>query len=200
MADGTAKRRRALGKLPQWDLSDLYPGRDSPELTRDLDAGEAEAKAFRAQYEGRLAALSGAELGAAIAQYETLQERLGRVMSYAGLVHSGDMNDPEIGRFYQTTHERVNAIETELLFFTLELNLIDDQVLDEKLAAPELGHYAPWLRDVRAFRPHQLADELERILHEKSVAGRAAWVRLFDETEAACVFGWAARSSPAPRP
>ncbi len=187
MAAATAKRR-ALGKLPQWDLSDLYPGRDSPELKRDLDTGEAEGKAFRAQYEGRLAQLPGAGLGAAIAQYERLQERLGRVSSYAGLVHAGDMSDPEVGRFYQTTHERVNAIESELLFFALELNRIDDEVVAEKLAAPELAHYAPWLRDVRAFRPHQLADELERLLHEKSVAGRAAWVRLFDETEAALRF------------
>jgi oligoendopeptidase F len=187
MAAGTAKRR-ALGKLPQWDLSDLYPGRDSAELKRDLDTSEGEAKAFRAANEGKLASHSGAELGDAIARYERLQERLGRVMSYAGLVHSGDMSDPEIGRFYQTTHERVNAIETELLFFTLELNRIDDQALAAKLAAPELAHYAPWLRDVRAFRPHQLDDELERLLHEKSVAGRAAWIRLFDETEAALRF------------
>jgi len=188
MADGTAKRKKSLGKLPQWDLGDLYPGRDSPELKRDLDTGEAETKAFHSRYEGRLAALSGAELGAAIAQYERLQERLGRVMSYAGLVHAGDLGDPEIGRFYQTAHERVNAIETELLFFTLELNRIDDKALEEKFAAPELVHYSPWLRDVRTFRPHQLSDELERMLHEKSVAGRAAWVRLFDETEAALRF------------
>ncbi|HUK58869.1 MAG TPA: M3 family oligoendopeptidase [Stellaceae bacterium] len=184
MAAGTAARRRALGKLPQWDLSDLYPGRDSPELARDLAESEAGAKSFRSQCEGRLAGLAGAELGAAVARYERLQETLGRVMSYAGLVHSGDMSDPEVGRFYQTTHERVNAIEAELLFFALELNRIDDAVLQQKLAAPELAHYAPWLRDVRAFRPHQLSDELERILHDKQVAGRAAWVRLFDETEA----------------
>ncbi len=187
MAAATAKRR-ALGKLPQWDLGDLYPGRDSPELACDLDRSAAEAKSFRAHYEGKLAGLSGAELGDAIARYERLQETLGRVMSYAGLVHSGDMSDPEVGRFYQTTHERVNAIETELLFFTLELNRIDDGGLAEKISAPELAHYAPWLRDVRAFRPYQLDDELERILHEKSVAGRAAWTRLFDETEAALRF------------
>ena len=161
---------------------------------------QAEAKAFRAQYEGKLAALSGAELGAAIAQYETLQERLGRVMSYAGLVHSGDMSDPEIGRFYQTMHERVNAIETELLFFTLELNRIDDEVLDEKLAAPELAHYAPWLRDVRAFRPHQLADELESSCTRSRSPGAPPGSGCSTRPKRRCAFGWAARSSPAPRP
>ena len=190
-ADAVArKRRRAadLGPLPQWDLSDLYPGRDSVELVRDMDAAAASAKAFRAQHEGKLAALSGGELGGAIAAYERMQETLGRVMSYAGLVHAGDMSDPEIGRFYQTMHERVNEISTDLLFFTLELNRIDDETLAAKQTAPELAHYAPWLRDVRAFRPHQLSDEIERLLHEKSVAGRSAWSRLFDETEAALRF------------
>ena len=186
MAEAGARKSRkaALGALPQWDLSDLYPGRDSIELQRDLEHSDAEAKAFQARYQSKLAALSGAELGEAIATYERLQETLGRVMSYASLVHATDMSDPEIGRFYQTTHERVNEIETQLLFFTLEANRIEDGALAAKMAAPELTRYAPWLRDVRTFRPYQLSDELERLLHEKSVAGRAAWTRLFDETEA----------------
>jgi oligoendopeptidase F len=190
-ADALASKKRRtadLGPLPQWDLSDLYPGRDSIELRRDLDTAAAAAKSFRGQYEGKLAALSGSGLGGAIAAYERIQETLGRVMSYAGLVHAGNMSDPEIGRFYQTMHERVNEIATDLLFFTLELNRIDDATLSAKQAAPELAHYAPWLRDVRAFRPHQLSDEIERLLHEKSVAGRSAWSRLFDETEAALRF------------
>ncbi len=181
-------RKKTLGALPQWDLSDLYPGRDTPELKRALDESEAEAKSFQARYQGKLAALPGAALGAAIATYERLQETLGRVMSYASLVHATDMSDPEIGRFYQTTHERVNDIETQLLFFALELNRVEDGALQEKLGDPALARYAPWLRDVRTFRPHQLSDELERLLHEKSVAGRAAWMRLFDETEAALRF------------
>ncbi len=182
--------KKALGALPRWDLADLYPGRDSAELARDLDESGRAAKAFRERYQGKLAALSGAELGGAIAAYEAMQETLGRVMSYASLVHAADMSTtPEIGRFYQGMHERVNDISTELLFFALELNRIEDAALDEKMAAPELAHYAPWLRDVvRLFRPHQLDDELEKLLHEKSVAGRGAWTRLFDETEAALRF------------
>jgi oligoendopeptidase F len=184
----TARGGKRIGNLPQWDLRDLYPGRDSAELERDLAASEADAKSFRARYEGQLAGLPGEALGEAVAHYERLQETLGRVMSYASLVHAADMSDPEIGRFYQTMHERVNAIETDLLFFPLELNRIDDAAIEEKLAAPTLARYRPWVTDVRAFRPHQLGDDLEKLLHEKSVAGRAAWVRLFDETEAALRF------------
>ena len=184
----TAARQRALGPLPEWDLSDLYPRRDGPELARDLERSEKEAAGFRARYEGKLKSLGGAELGEAITAYERLQETLGRIISYAYLVYAGNMEDAEIGRFFQNMQEKVNAISTILLFFTLELNRIEDRDLEEKLRAPELRHYAPWLRDTRAFRPHQLSDELEKMLHEKYVAGRAAWTRLFDETMAGLRF------------
>jgi len=178
----------ALGALPEWDLSDLYPGRDSPELTRALATAEADSQRFRDRYEGKLAKLSGGELAAAIAEYERIQETLGRVMSFANLDYCTNMTDAEAGRFFQNMQERVNAISTVLLFFTLEINRIDDQPLAEKLKDASLAHYAPWLRDTRAFRPHQLSDEIEKLLHEKYVAGHAAWTRLFDETIASLRF------------
>ena len=177
-----AQRQTALADLPEWDLSDLYPGRDSEALTRDLSRLADDAEAFRERYQGRLADLSGAALGAAIETYERLQEQSGRIISYASLVHAGDLADPEIGRFFQTMQERINAVSTTLLFFTLELNRVEDAALSAKEADPALARYRPWLRDTRAFRPHQLSDEIEKLLHEKYVAGRAAWTRLFDET------------------
>jgi oligoendopeptidase F len=177
-----AQRQTALADLPEWDLSDLYPGRDSEALKRDLVQLASDAEAFRERYQGHLADLSGAALGAAIETYERLQEQSGRIISYASLVRAGDLADPEIGRFFQTMQERINAVSTTLLFFTLELNRIDDADLAAKQADPALARYRPWLRDTRAFRPHQLSDEIEKLLHEKYVAGRAAWTRLFDET------------------
>ena len=175
-------RQTALLDLPEWDLSDLYPGRDSEPLARDLAQLADDAEAFRERYQGRLADLSGAALGAAIETYEQLQEQSGRIISYASLVHAGDLADPEIGRFFQTMQELINTVSTTLLFFTLELNRLDDADLKAKEADPALTGYRPWLRDTRAFRPHQLSDEIEKLLHEKYVAGRAAWTRLFDET------------------
>jgi oligoendopeptidase F len=188
----------ALGPLPEWDLSDLYPGRDSPELQRDLSDLAAKAKGFRERCESHLAGLSGAKLGAAIAEYEKLQETIGRIISFAELLRAGNVADPAIAQFFQTTHERINAISTELLFFTLELNRIEDAALDKKLADPALAYYRPWLRDVRAMRPYQLSDDLEKLLHEKSVAGRNAWTRLFDETIADLRFPFRGRELTEP--
>ncbi len=178
----------SLGELPAWNLADLYPAPDSPALEADLKSAAERAKAFNLCHAGRLAALDGAALGAAIADYEAIQEILGRIMSFAQLVYSGDMSDPKIGRFYQSMQERCTAVSTDLVFFTLELNQLEEADLQARLAAPELARYTPWLRDLRAMRPHQLSDEIERLLHEKYVAGRAAWTRLFDETMAALRF------------
>jgi oligoendopeptidase F len=171
-----------LGLLPEWDLTDLYPGMDSPQLEADLKAATDEATALAERYRGKLATLDGAGLAAAIGAYEALDERLSRIMSYAQLVHAGNVMDNAIGRFYQSTQERVTDISAITLFFGLELNRIDDATMARQLADPALAHYAPWIHDSRAYRPHQLSDEVEQVLHEKQVVGRAALVRLFDET------------------
>ncbi len=173
-----------IGALPAWDLNDLYPGTRSPEIEADFKAADAAARAFQADHKDKLGALSGAGLAAALLEYQRIEEIQGRLMSYAQLQFSTDSTDPAIGQFYQSVNERVTAISANLLFFTLELNRLDDAVLDAKFAEPELLRWQPWLRDLRVFRPHQLSDEVEKLLHEKEVTGRSAWSRLFDETVA----------------
>ena len=173
-----------LGAMPTWRLEDLYPAPDADALKADLEDADRRAKALHDRHAGKIAELSGAALGTLIAEYEMVDEIVSRVMSYAQLVYASDMSDSANGRFYQSMQERVTAITTQLLFVTLEINRIDDASLAEKQADPALARYAPWLRDVRSFRPHQLSDDLERLLHEKFVTGRSAWNRLFDETMA----------------
>ncbi len=174
--------------LPQWDLGDLYAAPDAPEIELDLARGESLSKGFAAAYQGQLMGLNGDNLGQAIADYEIITEILYKAMSYAQLLFAADVSDGERGRFYQTTQERVTDISTLTLFFRLELNRLDDDVLAKQLNNKKAAGFGPWIRDVRAFREHQLSDDLEKLLHEKSVSGRAAWVRLFDETEASLRF------------
>jgi oligoendopeptidase F len=170
--------------LPVWDLTDLYPGPDSPALEADFASAEEAARKFQAAYSGKLEKISAQALAAAILEYQQIEETLGRIMSYAQLLFAGDSTDAARGKFYQTANERVTGISSNLIFFTLELNRLDDATVEQKLAGPELARWWPWLRDLRVFRPHQLSDELEKLLHEKEVTGRSAWSRLFDETTA----------------
>ena len=176
--------KNAAESLPTWNLDDLYPGRESPELAQDFERVAREAKEFRTRYEGKIGTLDGDGLAAAIETYERLDETLGRISSYASLVFAGDMSDPEIAQFHQSAQEKLTDISSDLIFFTLEVNRIEEARLETLLASDRLKHYAPWIRDTRVFRSHQLSDEIEHLLHERYIVGSAAWSRLFDETMA----------------
>ncbi len=191
-AEAAASLDPALGTLPEWNLADLYPGMDSEAFARDLREVAGACQGFAAEYRGRLDALardsSSDGLIAAVRRYEAIDDSLGRIMSYAGLIYAGDTTDPARAKFYGDVQDKVTTASTDLLFFTLELNRIDDAVLDAASADGPLARYRPWLDDIRKDKPHQLDDKLEQLFLEKSVTGRGAWNRLFDETLAALRF------------
>ena len=182
--DGQSASPVIADDLPEWDLSDLYPGMDSPAVEQDFRTAERAAMAFKERYEGRLAELTGSELAEALTTYQQAEEIQGRLVSFAQLMFSGDGTDAKLGQFYQSVTERVTTLSSHLIFFTLELNRLDEAALETKLQDPALARWRPWLQDLRVFRPHQLSDEVEKLLHEKEVTGRSAWSRLFDETVA----------------
>ena len=181
------------GKLPEWNLSDLYSGVDAPEVTRDMEKMDAECVAFETDYKGKLAERTAAEgggrwLAEAVRRYETIDDLAGRLGSYAGLVHAGDSVDPAISKFYGDISERLTNASVHLLFFSLELNRIDDAVIERAMQTAELAHYRPWIEDLRKDKPYQLEDRVEQLFHEKSQSGYAAWNRLFDQTISALRF------------
>src|SRR5579863_659712 len=162
-----------LGALPEWRLDDLYSGMDSPVFVADLQRAAEEAKAFAERYRDKLETLAkgpaaGEQLGQAVKAYEAIQDLVGRIMSYAGLVYAGDTSDPARAKFYGDAQEKVTALASDLLFFELELNRLDDQLIDAAMADPAAGHYRPWLEDIRKERPHQLSNEIEQLFLEKS--------------------------------
>ena len=164
-----------------WNLSDLYDGGDDPRLERDVEQTETAAGSFRERYYGRVAELSPAELHDAIEQREEIESTFTRAIYYAHLWFSTDMNDSPRGALVARLTEKGAAIDTQLLFFGLELAALEDEQADALLASEELERWRHWLRTVRKFRPYILTEPEEKILTEKSVSGFAAWDRLYDE-------------------
>ncbi|MCE6961477.1 M3 family oligoendopeptidase [Cereibacter sphaeroides] len=179
----------ALGNLPEWDLSDLYPAADAPQFAQDMAWLKDACTDFAANYEGKLAALDAEGLLACVEAYEKIDITAGRLMSFAGLRYYQNTMDSERAKFMADAQDKVTDYTTSLVFFSLEFNRLEDAHLEKLLAENAgLARYKPVFDRMRAMRPHQLSDELERFLHDESTVGAAAWNRLFDETMAGLTF------------
>ncbi len=179
-----------LGPMPEWNLADLYAGMDSPAIKADLDRAAADATRIKTSYQGKIVSLAadGAALADAVKAYERLSDLIGKLGSFAGLLYAADTADPARAKFYGDIQEKITAITTDLIFFELELNQIDDATLANAVKAPALARYKPWLDDLRKEKPYQLDEKLEKLFHEKSMTSRASWNRLFNETMTALRF------------
>ena len=177
-----------FGNLPEWDLRDLYPAPDAPEYTRDMGWLETECAAFATDYEGKLASLDADGMARCIARYEAIESVAGRIMSYAGLRYYQNTTDAARAKFMADAQDKITNFTTPWVFFSLEFNRIEDAPYAALFADPQLARFKPVFDRMRAMKPHQLSDELEKFLHDQSVVGAAAWNRLFDETTAALEF------------
>ena len=185
------ERAKNLNALPEWDLGDLYRGIKSTELQADLEKARTDAANFADKYKSKLADCleDGLKLSEAIISYEKLDDALGKIISFAMLVYTGNTVDPERARFFGDMQAAITEISSDLLFFTLEMNRLDDQALEKAIVSCKaLEHYRPWIEDLRVEKPYQLDDQLEKLFHEKAMTGHAAWNRLFDDTIAGLRF------------
>ncbi len=173
---------KVVKSLPVWDLTDFYASPKDPKIAAEFKALEKEASAFAKANMGKLAKLSADALAKAVAEFEAMQDGLGKIGSYAQLIYASDMSNPVHTQFYQNAQEQLTVISSQLIFFTLELNkLSDGQLAKGYKTSKKLAHYKPWLDAVRSYKPYQLSDELEGYIHETSVT-MGAWQRLFDES------------------
>jgi len=178
-----------FGDLPNWNLSDLYPTTDGKEISTDLENLEKNCGSFAADYQGQLDGLTSDGLLNCIERYEDIQNIAGRIMSFAGLRYYQNTTDSERSKFMADMQAKITDFTTPLVFFSLEINSIDDKIIKNLLNSNEkLARYKPILDNLRKMKPHQLSDEMEQFLHDQSVIGAAAWNRLFDETMAALTF------------
>ena len=179
----------AFGDLPEWDLSDLYASEDAAELQADLTWLKQSCIDFSNDYEGKLAQLNADEMLKAVERYEAIDIIAGRIMSFAGLRYYQLTTDPERAKFMSDMQDKLTEHTTILVFYGLEFNRLDEEALSKLLSQnTALARYKPVFDRMRAMKPYQLSDEMERFLHDQSVVGATAWNRLFDETIASLVF------------
>jgi oligoendopeptidase F len=186
-----------LGKLPDWNLGDLYAAPDAPEVARDMAELVTACAAFAADYEGKLATLDASGMLDCIRRHERIEALAGRVMSYAGLRYYQNTVDAMRAKFLSDCQDKVTEYTTPLVFFSLEFNRIEDDAYTALFSANDaIARYKPVYDRMRAMKPYQLSDELERFLHDQSTVGASAWNKLFDETMAGLSITVAGEAEP----
>ncbi|AHA27803.1 M3 family oligoendopeptidase [Candidatus Liberibacter americanus] len=179
--------KKKLGELPRWNLNDLYPSHDSQEILNDIKRIDQESLAFKTRWENNLLNATNLNecngLGAAIAEYERLYDIIGRVISYAYLLHSCNMSNPEISKFYTDTIAKLSLVNNQLIFFALEINNIDDNNLEKSYSNDSLAlKYSPWIKNVRKLKKHLLSNDLECLMSDMSQTGLNPIKMFFSET------------------
>jgi len=167
-----------LTNIPKWNLTDFYSSIEDKKISTDLKKIEKSTKKFVTDFAGKITKINVSKLLEAIKTYEKISEEIGKISSYSYLIYAADLSNQKNISFYQNISESLSRFESQLIFFTLELNQIDEK----KLKNPLLAKYQPFIRDSRIFKKHQLSNELEKFSLEKNISGRNAFVRLFDET------------------
>ena len=183
-----AKGSSELGQLPDWNLNDLYTSTDAQELESDLNWLEKECDKFAKDYEGKLKLLSANEMLNCVVRNEKISSISGRIISYAGLRYYQKTTDADRAKFLSDMQEKITVFTTKLVFFSLEINSLEDELLEKLfLENVELSRYKPIFEKIRALKPYQLSDEIEKFLHDLGIVGDA-WEKLFDETIAGLKF------------
>ena len=183
-----SKNLNKLGKLPIWNLNDLYKSNKEKQISSDLNFIEKVAKKFEKKYEGRIKYLNAESLFKAIYELEKISEKVSRIMSYAQLLHSENIENEKNKIFFQNIDEKITKYSSSLVFFSLELNDIKEQHLQKILKNKKIKKFETWIKNERMFKPHQLNKELEKLLLDKDITSSDAWARLFDDTIASLRF------------
>ena len=175
-------------ELPLWDLSEIYKDIKDPMIKNDLKDIKNLSKEFLKKWKGKIKDLNSEEFVDCIVQYQNLNEKIYKIGTHSNLIFATNMEDPEISRYNSSISDEVTEIFSSLIFMTLELSKINDDIINEWILNDEAKQWLPYLTILRKRNPYLLDPLVEEILIEKSATGRSAWVRLFDETSAALRF------------
>ena len=169
---------------PSWDLSDLYNGIKDRELENDLQNLNKKIDAFTSKYSGKIKKLSGYELYKLLVEYEKISEKMGKIASFAYLKYAENLSVEENVAFFQKISEELTSLSSKMIFVNVEINELSDKDINKKLndSSNLKNNYGTYIENLRVFKKHQLSNDLEKLMNDKSITSRDAWSRLFDET------------------
>jgi oligoendopeptidase F len=184
----TTENKKTGAEDINWDLSDLYTSNGDPKLAEDKKTILKQADDFSNKYRGKIAKLSADEFRQMLDTYEDILDTSGKIGSFAYLQWSTNTGNTDYGKLVAETNELSSEISQKLVFLDVEwLNIPEDKA-QKLIKSDELKKYKHYLESSRRYKDHVLEEGQEKIMSAKSVTGRSAWVRFFDETLGAAKF------------
>ena len=180
--NNNSNAKQAYSKLPVWRLQDLYPSINSNKIKLDLNYIKKSSKLFEKKFEGKIKKLNSIELFKAIKKLEKIDEVTDKILSFAHLLIAENSDHEKNKIFFQLMQEKITDYSSCLIFFTLELNQIEEKKINILLKKTFLKKFKTWIKNRRSFKPYQLNKQLEKLLQDKNITSSSAWIRLFDET------------------
>ena len=171
---------------PQWNLKEFYDSYKSEKIETDIEKIRSSTINFNKKYKNTLKNLSNKKIIQSIKEFEKIEERIGKLKSYIYLIYCTNQLDTEIVAFYQKVNEQLTNIDSNLLFFCLELNSLSEK----KINVLEGNRFFVWLKNLRKFKNYQKKEEIEKILLDKNLTSSNSWIRLFDQTMAGIKFSF----------
>ena len=171
---------------PQWNLKEFYDSYKSEKINIDIEKIRSSTIKFNKKYKNTLKNLSNKKIIQSIKEFEIIEEKIGKLKSYIYLIYCTNQLDTEIVAFYQKVNEQLTNIDSNLLFFCLELNSLNEK----KINLLEGNRFFVWLKNLRKFKNYQKKEEIEKILLDKNLTSSNSWIRLFDQTMAGIKFSF----------
>ncbi|MEX0609368.1 MAG: M3 family oligoendopeptidase [Balneolaceae bacterium] len=187
MSDTTTTKKTGAENI-NWDLSDLYSSNEDPNLTADKKKMVSLAETFAKRYHGKVSVLNAPAFREMLEEYEEIIDLSGKIGSFAYLQWSTDTGNKSYGKLVAETTELSSEINQKLVFLDVEWLKIPDENAQNLINSEELSRYKHYLETSRLYKDHVLEEKQEQILSAKSVTGRSAWIRYFDETLGAAKF------------
>ena len=164
-----------------WDLTPLLPEPGEAGVKALLDQADALA-AELAEARGQVGEFDADRLAAFMTKLAELHDLVGRADNYAGLDFSTDTTDPARGALDATRRGARDGDRDDAAVLRARVGRGSRRRTAEALLADDrLAFARHHLRSARRYRPHLLSEPEEVVLTEKSVTGRNAWQRLFEE-------------------
>lgn len=176
---------------PSWELSNAYPGPDSPEVKRDLER----ARDLIGQVRQAIAALDdgkpdAARLAAAIGRLNEAYDVAVNVATYASCLSTADAEDSAASRLDAAGTDLMADFEAARVRLPILLARLEPGVLSRLLDAAEIGRNRFFLEQLAEEGRHTMSLTEEELALELGKYGLEAWRRLYRQTTARLTFRW----------